>query len=309
MQNPISSSFNLFAAPFTPFRTDGSVHLDLIPVLVEKLIADGLTGAFVCGTNGEGPSLTIAERMAIAEAFVQAAQKRLKIWVHVGHSSIAEARALMQHAHLIGADAASAVAAFYFKPSSVENLVDCMAQIAEAAPQLPFYYYHIPSVTGIQVDLLRFLKIAQHKIPNLQGIKFTAYTLWEYQACLVEFGSRYEFLYGHDEMLLPALSIGSRGAIGSTYNFAAPQFREVVAAFDEGNLPQAQALMNPLAQIVRVLLQYPLIPSQRSIMRWLGYDLGPCRLPLQNLTAAQEQALSQDLKAVGFDKMLKIRLP
>lgn len=79
----------LFAAPFTPLHPDGSLNLSMIPSLVENLIADGLSGAFICGSNGEGPNLTVQERMAVAEAFVKAASKRIQIWVHVGHSSIA----------------------------------------------------------------------------------------------------------------------------------------------------------------------------------------------------------------------------
>ena len=80
----------LIAAAFTPFNEDGSLNLGLVPALVEKLLQDGLKGIFVCGSNGEGPNMTTEERMMVAEAFVKAANKRLLIIVHVGHSSIAE---------------------------------------------------------------------------------------------------------------------------------------------------------------------------------------------------------------------------
>lgn len=128
----------LIAATFTPFYEDGSLNTQMIPPLVDKLAKDGLKGIFVCGSNGEGPNMTLEERKLVAETFVKAAGGRLKIIVHVGHSSIADARSLATHAAAIGADAFSSVAAFYFKPASVQILADCMSDIASAAPELPF---------------------------------------------------------------------------------------------------------------------------------------------------------------------------
>src|SRR5690606_813101 len=106
----------LVAATFAAYKDNGEINLDIIPSIVEKLIEDGLSGVFVCGTNGEGPNLTIDERMAIVESYVKAANKRIIVMVHVGHSSVKEARKLAAHAERVGADAFSSVSAFYFKP-------------------------------------------------------------------------------------------------------------------------------------------------------------------------------------------------
>lgn len=301
----IARSEGLYAAPFTPFLADGGIAFDRIPALADRLVRDGVTGAFVCGSNGEGPNLATSERMALAEAWMSASDGRLRIWVHVGHPSIVEARALAAHAAGIGADAASAVAAFYFKPSSVENLVACMAQIASAAPDLPFYYYHIPALTGLGLDMVRFLELAGCEIPNLRGIKYTAPTIWEYQACLEACGGRFDVLFGYDEMLLPALSVGARAAIGSTYNFAAPLYLEVIDAFRRGEMDDARARMGSLVDMVRVLLQFPTIPAQKEIMRALGHDLGSCRLPLEELKADQAKELRDRLEAGGFWRALE----
>src|SRR5690606_29675986 len=108
----------LIAAAFCGLREDGSINLDIIPTLAENLIRDGVRGVFVCGTNGEGPSLTVEERMKIAETYVKVVNKRALVIVHVGHSSIEESAKLAAHAASIGADAISSVAAFYFKPAN-----------------------------------------------------------------------------------------------------------------------------------------------------------------------------------------------
>ena len=290
----------LIAAAFTPFNEDGSLNLGLVPVLVEKLLQDGLKGIFVCGSNGEGPNMTTEERMKVAEAFVKAANKRLLIIVHVGHSSIAESKRLAVHAQAIGADAFSSVAAFYFKPTSVETLAHCMAEIAAAAPQLPFYYYHIPILTGVEMDMIDFLNYAGDLIPNLAGIKYTSATIHEYQSCLEFKYGKFDVLFGFDELLLPALSIGSKGAIGSTYTFAAPEYLKTAAFYQQGENDAARENHSFMVEVIRIFARYPSVPAQKAIMKMLEFDMGPCRLPLVTLNKANYDKLQTELGAVGF---------
>jgi N-acetylneuraminate lyase len=290
----------LIAATFCGFNSDGSINLGIIPVLVEKLIADGVKGIFICGTNGEGPNLTVEERQQIAEAYIQAVRKRILVFVHVGHTAIAESKKLARHAVAIGADAISSVAAFYFKPTSVENLVACMAEIAAAAPTLPFYYYHIPALTGIAIDMIAFLELAEERIPNLTGIKYTAATIHEYQSCLNYKQNKFDILFGYDELLLPALSVGARGAIGSTYTFATPLYLKVMEAYRANRPEEARKWQLVAVEMIRCLVQYPPIPGQRAIMKMLGYELGDCRLPLTPLTDKQITAFKAALDKTGF---------
>ena len=294
----------LIAATFGTFQEDGSLNLAIIPSLVEKLIADGLRGVFICGTNGEGPNLTVEERMAVAEAYVQAANKRILVLVHVGHTSIAESRKLAAHAARIGADAISSVAAFYFKPTSVQNLAESMAQIASAAPQLPFYYYHIPTLTGVGLDMIEFLRLGEELIPNLAGIKYTAATLHEYQACVNYQNGRFDILFGFDEMLLPALAVGAKGAIGSTYTYAAPLYLKVVELFGQGKIAEARQMQLQSVEMVRCLVKYPPIPAQRAIMKMQGFDLGTCRLPLKGLSEQDTLAFRASLDEMSFFELL-----
>ena len=288
----------LVAAAFTPLHPDGSVNREMIPEVVDKLVADGLKGIFVCGSNGEGPNMTSKERMQVAEDFIRAADGRLLTVVHVGHSSIAAAKILANHAAKTGADAFSSVAAFYFRPSSVQNLAGCMAEIATGAPDLPFYYYHIPHLTGVSMDMLEFLEIAGPLIPNLAGIKYTASSIHEFQACLAYQNKRYDILFGLDELLLPALAVGAKGAIGSTYTFAAPVYQKTIEYFNSGDLAAAQKNHEQVIKIIRLLSKYPPIPAQKAIMKMLGWDFGPCRLPLQNLSGADYEKFHSQLMEV-----------
>lgn len=301
----IPHSEGLIAALFTPLKPDGSVNFAQIPPLIEHLVNTGHKGIFACGTNGEGPSLTLEERQSVTEAFISHSKGRLKTIVHVGHASIAEARKLAKHADQSGADAISSVAAFYFKPTSTSNLVDCMAEIASAAPNTPFYYYHIPSLINISIDILEFLRLAEERIPTFAGVKFTHTHLWEFQSCLSFRGGKYDILYGFDENHLGALAVGMKGAIGSTYCFAAPLYLEIRSLFEKGKIDEARELMQKTVDIVLAVVAYPAIPAQKAVMKMIGLDLGPCRLPLQALSPEEENSLRKQLEYLGFFDLLQ----
>jgi N-acetylneuraminate lyase len=290
----------LIAATYTPLRDDGSLNLDQVPKIVEYLEQRGIGGLYVCGSTGEGMSLTGAERRAVAEAYVAAAGGRLKTIIQVGHNSLAEARELAPHAGQIGADVISATAPSYFKVGTVDTLVDCMFEISSGAPQTPFYYYHIPSLTGAALDMVEFLTAASGRLPNLAGLKYTAPMVHEYQACLELDGGKFDVLWGCDEMFLSALVVGARGGIGSTYNIAAPLYGKLISAFRQGDLLEAGRLQSRSVQLIRTIYQYPFHPAMKEILKMLGLDCGPCRLPHPALTATQIQRLREDLAAINF---------
>ena len=180
----------LIAATYTPMHRDGRLNLDQVGPLVDQLLQSGINGLYVCGSTGEGMSLSTDERRAVTTAFIAAADRRVPVVVQVGHNSLAEARRLAEHAAESGADIVSATCPSYFKPSCVESLVDCMADIASSVEDVPFYYYHIPVLTGSTIDIVEFLERGRRKIPNLAGLKYTDTKLFEFQACQATAGRR-----------------------------------------------------------------------------------------------------------------------
>lgn len=290
----------LIAATYTPMHEDGSLHLEQVPPMVDYLAHAGIDGLYICGSTGEGMSLSGDERRAVAEAYVRAAKGRLKTIIQVGHNSLAESRQLATHARRIGADVISAAAPSYFKVGSIEVLADCMAEVASGAPDLPFYYYHIPSLTGVALDMVEFLPMAARQMCNLAGMKYTAPTIHEYQACLELDGGRFDILWGSDEMLLSALAVGARGAVGSTYNIAAPLYRRIMEAFDRRELEEARRLQSIAVHMIRTIYRYPFHSAMKQILKMLGIDCGPCRLPQPRIRDAQVEPLRKDLDGVGF---------
>jgi N-acetylneuraminate lyase len=290
----------LMAATYTPMHEDGTLNLDQVPRMVDHLQRSGVSGIYICGSTGEGMSLSGEERRAVTEAYVSAARGRLTTVVQVGHNSLAEARGLAAHAGQIGADVISATAPSYFKVDSVATLADSMAEVAAGAPQLPFYYYHIPSLTGASLDMVQFLQVGAERTTNLVGLKYTTPMVHEYQACLELDGGRFDILWGCDEMLLSALVVGARGAIGSTYNIAAPLYQRIVAGYEDGDLDEARRLQFRSVEMIRTIYRYPFHAAMKQILKMLGIDCGFCRLPQQRLTPSQVTDLKLDLEQIGF---------
>jgi N-acetylneuraminate lyase len=290
----------LTAAPFTPMLPDGSLDLRAIEPLAAALASAGVSGVFVCGTTGEWPSLTVDERMQVAQRWKQAAPDSLRVVIHVGALCQADARALAAHAARIGAHAIGALAPCFFRPRGAAELVDFLAPVAAAAPGLPFYYYHIPSLTGVNVSVSELLAAASGRIPTLAGAKFTFENLHDFHRAMRMDDGRYDLLFGRDEILLSALVLGCRGAVGSTYTFAAPLYRKLWSAFDAGDIAQARRLQAAAADIITVMIAHGGLAAGKAMMKLIGLNCGPARAPLFTPGAQQVEALRADLERAGF---------
>lgn len=291
----------LVAAPHTAMNEDGSVNLGAIEKQAARLIADGATGAFICGSTGEGHSLTTGERRQVAERWREVIGRApLKLIVHTGHNSIEDAKQLTAHARQIRADAVSVMAPCYFRPATVEDLIDFCAPIAAECPDLPFYFYDIPALTRVELSMLEFLKQSDGRIPNLAGIKFTSTNFMSLQECLAFEDGRFNILFGCDEMLLSALALGVPGAVGSTYNYCAPLYHQIIAAYEAGEMEAARALQIKSVKLVQVLLPYGVLAAGKAVMSLVGVDCGPVRPPVRRLTDEQKPRLFRQVEALGI---------
>jgi len=296
----------LVAATHTPFTPDGALNLPVVERQAEHLLRTGVSAAFIGGTTGESHSLTVDERLAVADHWSQVVRGTpMKLIVHVGANCLADARALAAQAQTLGAHAISAVAPSYFKPRSIETLIDCCHEIASAAAATPFYYYDIPSFTGVTLSVPDFLAAAPTRLPTLAGVKFSNPDLATYQRCLHAHDARFDIPWGIDEYLLAALALGAAGGVGSTYNFAAPIFTRLLAAFAKGDLATARTEQYRAVQLVDCLATFGYMPAAKATMGFLGIDVGPARLPNPRLTPDQSTRLRTSLERLGFFNWLR----
>jgi len=260
----------LIAAPHTPFDKNGDVNLPVIDQLAELLIKQGVKGVYICGTTGEGLNCSVAERKAIAERWVTAAQGKLSITVHTGALSIAD--------------------------SLVDDLVHYCATVAAAAPSKAFYYYH-SGMSGVMFDMEQFLIKADKVIPNLAGIKFNHGDLYEFQRCKRACGGKFDIPFGVDEFLPGGLAVGAIGAVGSTYNYAAPLYLEIIEAFNKGDQETVTALMDKVIALIRTLVQYGGVAAGKAAMQLHGIDVGNPRLPIRALNDDEKKDVVAKMQA------------
>ena len=134
----------LIAAPFTPMHSNGSLNLNVIPDYYQMLKSNGIKGAFICGSTGEGVSLTQSEKKAVAIAWAEVAgsDPDFMLMTLLGGTSIEDCKELALHAQSIGLDAISFTSPFYFKPADVKQLAKCCIEVASVVPDMPFYYFY-----------------------------------------------------------------------------------------------------------------------------------------------------------------------
>jgi N-acetylneuraminate lyase len=300
----------LVSAPFTPMKEDGSLNLSVIPRYYEMLVANGAAGAFICGSTGEGVSMTSAEKMAVAEAWASCARSNpgFKVMALLGGTNINDCKELARHAKKIGLYGVSFTAPFYFKPADVKQLAECCKAIADEVPDMPFYYYHIPVLTGVDIPMFELLQLVDGYIPNFAGVKYTHEDFMDFLSCMNYKGGKYDMLWGRDENMLSALVLGVQGAVGSTFNYAAPLYSQLISAFDLGDLETARKLQQKSIDMIRLLGKYGGIATGKAYMKLIGIDCGEFRLPVKNMNTEQHEEFKRDVEQLNFSSFCS-RIP
>lgn len=292
----------LINAPFTPFLENGEVNYEPIEKYAKLLTNNNLKGVFINGSSGEGYLLNDDERIKLAEKWMSVSPSDFKVIVHVGSLCIKSSQKLAAHAQNIGAWGIGAMAPSFPKIGRIEELVKYCKAIADAAPKLPFYFYHIPAFNGVYLPMVDFLKAVEKEIPNFAGIKYTYESLYEYNQCRLYKDGKFDMLHGQDETILPCLAMGgAKGGIGGTTNYNGRVLTQIIDAWNAGDLEKARELQNFAQDVINVICHYRgNIVGGKRIMKLIGLDLGKNRLPFQNMTDAEEDAMKKELEAINF---------
>jgi len=295
----------LIAAPHTPFNPDFTLNLEAVPRQARHLAGSGVKGVFVAGTTGECHSLSSDERAELFAAWGEASRAHgMEFIAHTGHNSLSDARALAKAAREAGADAIGAMAPTFFKPTGVKGLIDWFERITEPAATLPFYFYDIPSMTGVSIDTTELVQSAGKRIPSFAGVKYTNPDRNQLSAILALDDHSPDMLWGCDEELLEGLGMGCRGAVGSSYNFAAGIYRRVIEAYELGDLDEAKHWQSRSLALIDTLKASGYMHSAKAVMEMVGVDCGPARPPLSQFTDEERVVLRGQLESLGFFEWL-----
>lgn len=296
----------LIAATHTPFDAEGELNLAVVENQAEFLHSQGIHTVFISGTTGECHSLSVEERLRLTERWSAVVRgTTMQVVVHVGSNCLKDAIRLAKDAEQNQAVAIAAFSPSYFKPPDVATLVECTRRIAQAAPNTPFYFYDIPSLTGVNLPMHEYLAYASESIPTLAGIKFTNIDMTIFQLCRAFQQGRFNILWGTDEMLLSALCLGVQGAVGSSYNFAAGLYHQLITAWESGDYDQARQYQLQSVQLIRNLNRYGYMASSKYLMHLLGVEVGAPRLPLPSLIPAQERELDREWEQMNLQELIR----
>ena len=296
----------LIAAPFTPLDSNGNLNTSIIPEYYRFLEKNGIIGAFINGTTGEGPSLTQKEKQINAEHWAKCVKAggKVKIINLVGGTSYKECIENAVFSREIGISSIAIIGPYFFRPCDEEALAEYVSIIGEAVPEMEVYYYHFPAISGVNIKMTPFLKKISEMLPNFSGIKFTHEDLMDFIGCLNFKDGKYNILWGRDECMLSALATGSRGFVGSTYNYAAPLYHSLIEAFRKGNIETAQKLQLKAVEMIRLLDKYGGIATGKAFMKYAGIDCGFFRLPVKNMTTEMYEEFKKDVEKLGIKEFL-----
>ncbi|RTE54087.1 N-acetylneuraminate lyase [Arenibacter aquaticus] len=294
----------LIAATYAPMHLDGSLNLKIIPQYAKFLITNKVKGAFINGSTGDFASLSVAERKKITSVWGENKSSDFFVIDHVGHTSLNEAKELARFA-ADKVDGIAVLAPYYFRLNNIDKLVEYCKQVAACAPNTPFYYYHIPILTGANFNMVEFLELATGQIPNLAGIKFTNNNLIDYKYSKEFNNGSANILFGFDEIFLASLPFGADGWVGSTYNHLAPLYSSIINAFNNNEHKLAAELQQKSMEFVDILNNKGgFNGTAKSFMKVLGLDLGPSRFPHTTLTDAQIEEAKTEMNALGITSYL-----
>lgn len=282
-----------FTALVTPFR-DGKIDDLALHNLVEAQIEAGVNGIVAIGTTGESPTLSHEEREHVIRRCVELAAGRCTVLAGTGSYSTRDAVEATGRAEQLGANGALVVAPYYNKPSQ-EGLFRHFKEIA-GATSIPIVLYNIPGRCGVDITADTVARLAG-ECRNIVSIKEAGGSVdrvSQLRGCLPE---SFTVLSGDDSLTLPFMSVGAAGVVSVASNLLPTEVSALVIAYECGDLKAAEKWHRRLFPLFKDLFIEPNPVPVKTAMSWRKMLSPECRLPLCEMTAANEARLRKTLEA------------
>jgi 4-hydroxy-tetrahydrodipicolinate synthase len=284
----------IYTALVTPFR-DGAIDAPALERLIESQIAAGITGVIAVGTTGESPTLSHDEREQVIRLTVEIADRRCHVLAGTGSYSTSDAIAATRAAEKMGVDGALIVAPYYNKPSQ-EGLFRHFQAIARATA-LPIMLYNIPGRCGVDIGPDTVERLA-YDCGNVVSIKEASGSVDRVSELRVRMPEAFTILSGDDGLTLPFLAAGAVGVVSVASNLLPAEVCMLVNAFRSGDIATAQKMHRQLGAIFKDLFIEPNPVPVKTALAWRGVMSNEVRLPLCEMTAANEARLRKTLEAL-----------
>lgn len=266
----------IITAMVTPFHEDGNINFDVLPKLIEELLAHNTQGLILAGTTGESPTLTHDEELEFFSEVQKIVNGRVPLIAGVGTNDTRDSVTFVKEVADFGGFAAGlAVVPYYNKPSQ-EGLYQHFTKIADAS-DLPIILYNVPGRTVASLDVATTIRLAQH--PNIIAVKEC--TGVENIAYLVENAPADFLIYtGEDGLAFHAKALGAHGVISVASHTNGDDFFDMFKAIDNGDIKTAAKIQRSLLPKVDALFSLPSPAPVKAVLNSRGIEVGPLRLPL-----------------------------
>jgi len=274
-------------AMVTPMKADGAIDLDETKRLAQWLVEHGSGGLVVCGTTGEGPTLTDTEKLSLFAAVASAVRGKAKVIANTGGNDTRRSVEFTKQAAECGVDGALVVGPYYNKPPQA-GLIEHFTAIADATA-LPIMIYNIPGRTAVNIVPDTIVALSAH--PNIVAVKESSGDLMQIAEICARAPHGFEVYSGDDHLALPVASIGGVGVVSVASHLAGDDIKSMLDLHSAGDVEAAASIHQRLLPLIRAIFATTSpIPVKAAVER-LGFSVGRCRLPLCTLTSEQQRAL------------------
>ncbi|HXX41661.1 MAG TPA: 4-hydroxy-tetrahydrodipicolinate synthase [Chthoniobacterales bacterium] len=281
-----------FTALVTPFRND-RVDFEALERLIAGQIAAGITGIVAVGTTGESPTLTHSEREEVIKTTVRAAKGKCLVFAGTGSYSTRDTIEATSAAQKLGVDGALVVAPYYNKPSP-EGLFGHFKAIAESS-SLPIILYNIPGRCGVDIGADTVVRLAA-ACRNIVSIKEASGSVERVSELRAKLPDEFTILSGDDSLTLPFMAVGAVGVVSVASNLIPAEVSALVRCFESGDAKGAEKLHRRLFPLFKDLFIEPNPVPIKTALGWRGMLSSAVRLPLCQMTEANQARLRKTLE-------------
>jgi len=285
-------------AIITPFNEDGSVNYDCFGKIIEDQIAGSTDAIVVCGTTGESATMPDEEHLEVIEYCVKKVAGRVPVIAGTGTNDTAHCIRLSQGAEKLGVDALLLVTPYYNKTTQ-RGLIAHYTKVAQSV-SLPIILYNVPSRTGLNITPETLKELS--KVENIVAVKEASGNISQVAKIAQLCGDDMTIYSGNDDQIIPILSLGGKGVISVLSNVAPKQTHDMIASYLDGDVKTALKLQLDAIELVDALfIEVNPIPA-KAAMNMLGYDAGPLRMPLCEISDSNKEILRKAMVNYGLIK-------
>lgn len=287
------------APQLTPMKADGSVDYDRYAALSAYLAKGGIQGIFVCGTTGEFVNLTAEERRQLLIAARQGAGNDVRLLYNVTALNLQDIRMYIDWAKQQGADCLS-VTPPYYHGYDAKALINYFTTVAKMAEGMPVYLYNIPVMAKNPITPT-ILSAVCNECENVLGLKDSSMdfqTFLEFRLALQD-KPEFELITGNDAQVLATLQYGGAGGVIAMASVFPELAESIYTLFNEGRMDEARRAQDTVMQLRGLVRRIMPIMTHKEILRLKGFDMGPARFPLRDLTDAERADVRATLEKLN----------